>query len=480
MKQLSFIIPAVFSATAFSDEAMSKNFAERPNIIFILADDLGYGDLSCYGQQRFSTPNIDRLAKEGMRFTQHYSGSPVCAPSRCTLMTGLHTGHAPIRGNLNFVMPPFFLEGQIPMPRETFTVVKLLKCVGYTTGIFGKWGLGAPDSGSEPLDMGFDRFYGYNCQVMAHSYYPYFLWNDRMREMLWNNFGTQCIDYAPDFIHRNMLDFVRENKTRPFFCYYAPVQPHADMIAPEKYMEKYRGKFPPEKSYKTEGTPENFRRGPYVSQSEGHAAFAAMMNMLDDYVGELLNELEILELRENTLIFFSSDNGPHEEGGHDPEYFNSNGSLRGIKRDLYEGGIRVPLIASWPGKISAGAVSDYVSAFWDFLATAAELTGQKIPSQTDGISMLPVLFGGEPAPREFLYWEIRGGGGKMAIRKGDWKGVRYNVIENPGSPLELYNIAIDPRETSNVAAQYPEIANDLDRLMKNARTESEDPRFNYR
>jgi arylsulfatase A-like enzyme len=410
-----------------------------------------------------------------MLFTQYYSGSTVCAPSRCALLTGLHTGHAPVRGNQEF--PP---EGQAPMPASTRTVADLLKQAGYATGVFGKWGLGAPGSASEPLEMGFDHFYGYNCQRMAHNYYPYYLWNDHQREMLWNNFGLERRDYAPEFIHRSALDFIRTNKNSPFFCYYALVQPHAEMLAPDEYMEKYRGKYLPENSYEAEHDPARFRRGEYASQPEAHAAFAAMVNILDDYVGEIIDELDRLGIADRTLIFFSSDNGPHKEGGHDPDYFDSNGPFRGYKRDLYDGGMHVPLIACWPGKIQAGTTSDHLSAFWDFFPTVAELTGQPVPQDTDGISMLPTLLG-RPGQQEhdYLYWEFHEKNGRTALRKGPWKVVRYKVDKSPDSPVELYNLSEDPGETSNVASQYPEVAEELSALMKTARTNAENPAFNF-
>ncbi|EMI16342.1 arylsulfatase [Rhodopirellula maiorica SM1] len=438
-----------------------------PNVIYILADDLGYGDLSCYGQTKFETPNIDALAQRGMRFTQHYSGSTVCAPSRCALLTGFHTGHGAVRGNAE-VSP----EGQEPMPADTYTVAKHLQRAGYKTGIFGKWGLGAPGTASEPLKMGFDRFYGYNCQRIAHCYYPAFLWSDEERELLWGNVASHKHDYAPDLIHDQALKFIRDHKDGPFFCYYAAVQPHADMVAPESYMKKYRGKFLPESNY-----PDDY----YAGQPESHAAFAAMVNVLDDYVGEITAELDSLGITDETIIIFSSDNGPHKEGGHDPDYFNSNGPLRGFKRDLYEGGVRVPMIAVWPETIPAGSVSDEISAFWDFLPTMADLVGKPLPGNTDGVSILPTLLGKpeQQQKHDYLYWEFIEMRGRVAVRKGNWKGVRYNVDKNPNSPIELYDLSVDPGETKNVAAQHPETAVELSKLISESRTMSPNPRFNF-
>lgn len=444
--------------------------ATKPNIIYILADDLGYGDLGCYGQTQFETPNIDQLAKNGMLFTQHYSGSAVCAPARCALMTGLHTGHTPVRGNQN---DPDTEEGQSPMPADTYTLAHHLQAAGYQTGIFGKWGLGSPESVSEPLKMGFDRFYGYNCQLIAHCYYPAFLWDNDQRQILWGNVASKSDDYAPEFIHNEVLDFIRENKDQPFFCYYAAVQPHADMIAPEAYMKKYRGKYLPESSYDA---------GYYIDQPEGHAAFVAMVNVLDDYVGEVMAELETQGISDNTIVIFASDNGPHGTGGHDPEYFDSNGLSRGFKRDLYEGGVRVPLLVQWPGKIEAGSVSDHISAFWDMMPTFAELIGSPLPEtvQTDGLSMLPAWTGaGQQAQHEYLYWEFHERKGRVAIRKGDWKGVRYDVNIDPNSPLELYNLATDAGEQQNLAAQHPEIVKELDKLIRASHSPSPISKYNF-
>ncbi len=484
---LTGLLPICFAESLLADATASTSIpgpsssfdretaARTPNVIYILADDLGYGDISAYGQTHFRTPNLDSLIERGMKFSQHYSGSTVCAPSRCALMTGKHVGHAVVRGNAE-IKP----EGQQPMPADTFTLAHLFQNAGYTTGLFGKWGLGAPGTVSEPLKMGFDRFYGYNCQRHAHHYYPYYLWDDNQREMLWGNFGMETEDYAPDLIQNEILDFVETNKDQPFFVFYAMIQPHAEMFAPEEYMEKYRGKFLPENSFKgTDGGP-NFRKFAYGSQPEGHAAFAAMVDVMDDDIGELVQKLETLGIAENTLIIFSSDNGPHREGGHNPEYFNSNGGLRGFKRDLYEGGIRVPMIAYWPGQIEAGTVSDHISAFWDILPTMADITGEPIPDGIDGISMLPTLLQ-EGAQREhaYLYWEFHERKGRVAIRSGKWKGVRYNVSINPNSPLELYDLSIDPSETTNLATEYPEVVRKLDGWIRESRTVSPIKKFNF-
>ena len=448
------------------DLSLAQDTSRPPNVIYILADDLGYGDLSCYGQTKFKTPNIDQLATRGMRFTDHYSGSTVCAPSRCCLMTGYHTGHAVVRGNAE-AHP----EGQAPMPADTFTVAQLLKDAGYQTGLFGKWGLGAPGSVSEPLKMGFNRFYGYNCQRLAHNYYPKFLWDDDQRQKLEGNANKKRQVYAPELIQKQAINFIRDNKEQPFFLYYAAIQPHATMVAPEDYMEKHRGKY---------GKDEPFLGRGYSAQKTPRAAFAAMVNVLDDCVGEISRELETLGIADNTIVIFTSDNGPHVEGGHDPKYFDSNGINKGTKRDLYEGGIRVPFIASWPGKIKAGSESNLLSAFWDFLPTMAELTGQSPPKKVDGLSMLPTLLG-KPGQQQhdYLYWEFAERGGRVAIRKGNWKAVRYDASADPHSPLELYDLSSDPEENLNVAGGNPEVASDLRVLVEKARTAPANPKFDY-
>jgi arylsulfatase A len=430
---------------------------DRPNVIYILADDLGYGDLSCYGQKKFQTPNIDRLAAEGMLFTQHYSGSTVCAPSRCSLMTGLHTGHTQVRGNKG-VEP----EGQFPLAAGTLTLPTIFKQAGYVTGAFGKWGLGAAGNSGEPAKQGVDYFFGYQCQSQAHFYYPDHLRRNEQRvELPGNDPKTQQGAYSHDLIADEALAFVRKNKDKLFFMYMPVTLPHAELAVPQKDLEAFKGKYPE--------TP--FDGNHYGRQLTPHAAFAAMVAKLDASVGQLMELLKELGLDENTVVMFSSDNGPHKEGGGDPEFFDSNGPLKGYKRDVYEGGIRVPMIVRWPGKIKAGSKTDLISAFWDVLPTCAELTGQTLPEKIDGISFVPTLTGGSGRQKQhaYLYWEFHELGGRQAVRMGDWKAVRMNVMKNADAPIELYDLSQDIGEVNDIAAQHPEIVEKMKAIFSEAR-----------
>ncbi|SHJ06615.1 arylsulfatase [Pseudozobellia thermophila] len=455
--------------TGHGDSETTRN-GTKPNIVYILADDLGYGDLSVYGQEKFSTPNIDKLAKEGMLFTQHYSGSTVCAPSRSALLTGMHTGHTVVRGNKE-IMP----EGQYPMPDNTFTLAEAMKEAGYTTGAFGKWGLGFPGSEGDPLNQGFDTFFGYNCQRLGHNYYPRHLWANKDSLVLEGNAGKKKETYAPALIHKKTLEFIELNKDNPFFLYVASIIPHAELAAPEELMEKYRGKLLPEKEYEGVDDGPEYRTGPYESQKETHAAFAAMVHLLDIQVGEIVEKLEKLGIADNTMVIFTSDNGPHTEGGADPEYFDSNGPFRGTKRDLYEGGIRVPMIAKWPGRIQPGTKSDHVSAFWDVFPTFSDIAGIDAPKGIDGISFLPELLGDTVGQREhdYLYWEFHEKGGRQAIRKGNWKAVKYNVFDASNNKIQLYDLGADLSEQNDVADKHPEIVEEMKALFSEARTPSE-------
>jgi arylsulfatase A-like enzyme len=477
MRRIASLLALVIAlATSGCQSGNSTETQEKlpPNIIYILADDLGWGDLGCYGQVKFTTPHLDQLASEGIRFTRHYSGSTVCAPSRSVLMTGLHTGHTPIRGNQE-VKP----EGQWPLADSVLTLAELMKESGYVTGAFGKWGLGFPGSEGDPVHQGFDLFFGYNCQRYAHRYYPEYLWENQEKVFLPGNDWTTTETYAPDLIQEKTLEFIRMYKDTSFFAFVPIVIPHAELIVPEDDIyREYLGKYPEESYVGRPGAdygPEMVI-GMYCSQEHPHTTFASMVSRIDMYVGEIVQVLEELGIAENTLIMFTSDNGPHEEGGADPEFFNSGGGLRGVKRDLYEGGIRVPMIASWPGTIRKGRVSDHVSAFWDILPTLSGLAGFE-PPQSDGISFLPTLLGEEQATHEFLYWEFHERGGKQAILSDPWKAVRLRVGQDPHGPLELYNLENDPYEENNVADAYPELIEKFASMMEEERVPS--AKFNF-
>lgn len=462
-------IPIALCASYALISGVPGNKKEQlPNIVYILADDLGYGDLSCYGQQKFSTPNIDRLAREGMLFTRHYTGCTVSAPSRSCLMTGLHTGHTPVRGNKGWEP-----EGNWPLTAESYTIGELLKSKGYVTGAFGKWGLGYIETEGDPNSQGFDEFYGYNCQSLAHNYYPDHLWHNHEKIVLHENDSSKTGAYSPDLIHKAALAFLETNKSKPFFLFYPTTIPHAELIAKEEYMNRFRGKFTPEKNFKGTDKGPTFRLGPYGSQPDAHAAFAAMVTELDDYVGELLAKLKELGIEKNTIVIFASDNGPHLEGGADPDYFNSNGALRGYKRDMYEGGIRTPMLVRWPGKVKPGSENDHISAFWDILPTFAEITGAESPAGIDGISFLPSLLGKKQKEHEYLYWEFHEQGGKTAARMGNWKAVKLNIDKTPQGETELYDLSTDIGETRNVASSNPEIVKKMEEIMKQAHSESD-------
>jgi arylsulfatase A-like enzyme len=446
----------------------SRSKTDFPNIIYIIADDLGYGDLSCYGQTKYSTPNIDRLANEGKKFTQHYAGSTVCAPSRSVLMTGLHTGHTPIRGNKR-VTP----EGQVPLPANYLTLAQMLKDGGYVTGAFGKWGLGFIENEGSPLKRGFDKFYGYYCQSLAHRYYPLYLWENENKINLKND-GTNTIEFAADLIQNQALKFIETNKDNKFFCYLPYTIPHAELIVPEdKIIAKYRGKFLPEKVFKGRDYGEDYNPYGYCSQEESHAVFAALVDRLDIYVGEILNKLKELGIDNNTIVCFTSDNGPHKEGGADPDYFDSNGPLTGYKRDVYEGGIRVPFLVRWPANIQPGSESTHPSAFWDVLPTLAEVVGLAVPKNIDGISFLPALLGKKQKKHDYLYWEFLEQGGKQAVRMGDWKGIRFGVQDNPNGPIQLFNLNTDIAEENDVSKKHPDIVVKIEQIMKEAHQKSD-------
>jgi arylsulfatase A-like enzyme len=464
---LILLLSAAGSVT-FAQKAPKPN--RPPNIIFILADDLGYGELSCYGQKRFSTPHIDRLAAEGMKFTQAYAGTAVCSPSRSSLFTGQHTGHTLVRGNLA-VKP----EGQYPLPDSSVTVPQLLKQAGYATGCFGKWGLGGPGTSGDPINKGFDEFFGYNSQTLAHNYYPYHLWHNREKVLLPENSGTRSKTYAPALIHQKRLDFIDHNKDRPFALFITTVIPHAELAAPPAYLRKNIGQYGPETPYiGTDTSAAAFAKaGPYLSQPHPRAAFVSMMQVLDDQVGEIMRKLRQLGLDENTLVVFTSDNGPSKEGGKELAYFNSSGGLRGGKRDLYEGGIRVPFIARWPGRVKKGAVSSQQVAFWDMLPTFTELAGLQAPPRVDDVSVAPTLLGkGQQQQHPYLYWEFYEQGGSVAARQGQWKAIRLNRAVSPNGPIELYDLTADPTEKHDVANQHPELIARFEQIFKTAHVPS--------
>ena len=456
-----------------AEYAGHKGGSERPNIVFILADDLGYRELGCYGQKKIRTSNIDRLAAEGMRFTQAYSGSPVCAPSRCTLMTGLHSGHGQVRDNKQVGGADMWKlgateGGQWPLADGTMTVAKLLQQKGYATGAFGKWGLGRVGTTGDPQRQGFDHFFGYICQRQAHTYYPNHLWQDGKVVRIPENEGGRESVYAHDRITEEALEFIRTNRDRRFFCYVPFTIPHVALQVPEDSLAEYRGRWP--------DPPYDGSRG-YVPHPHPRACYAAMVTRMDRDVGRIMTLLSELGLERDTLVIFSNDNGPTHSGGADSTFFESAGELRGLKGSVYEGGIRVPMIARWPGRIAAGATSDHVCAFWDFLPTMAELIGETAwangsssrdgVSEMDGISYLATLQGKTNKQKQHrsLYWELKG---QQAVRMGNWKGVR----KKPNRKLELYDLKNDVGEQNDVATQHPETVAAIKRLMRTGRSES--------
>ena len=479
MKLKQFFLVCSFTSIFFScaqEKKVEIVKQHQPNIIYILADDMGIGDLGAYGQNIIKTPNLDKLAARGMKFTQHYSGAAVCAPSRATLMTGQHTGHVPIRGNREFKKNK---EGQVPLPKNSITIAEILKEAGYATGMFGKWGLGFGEG--DPNNQGFDEFYGYNDQKLAHRYYPPYLNHNQKRDSLEGNDWTNKVTYAPDKIQEHRLQFILKNKDKPFFAYIPLVLPHAEIISPNDSIFKlYDGKFK-ETPY-TEDNKYTSDYGPdivpheYASVEKPLATYASMITRIDAYVGQIIDKVEELGLSENTIIMFTSDNGPSPEGGTNPDFFDSNSKFRGYKRDLYEGGIRAPFLVVWPNKIKEGTVTNHVSTFWDVLPTITEITSTKNPKNIDGISFLPTLLEkGNQETHSHLYWEFNIRGGRKAIRKGNWKGVWHNINSKGKKKgfFELYDLSKDVSETNNVVKLHPEVASELKQLMTNSRTESE-------
>ncbi|MBL7817172.1 MAG: arylsulfatase [Saprospiraceae bacterium] len=476
-KSLFYLLICTYFAPLWGQNTFKKG--AKPNIIYIYADDLGYAELGCYGQKKIKTPHLDKMANEGMRFTQHYSSAPVCAPSRCMLMTGKHGGHSYIRGNYELGGFEDNTEGgQMPLPEGIQTLPKMLKKAGYTTALCGKWGLGMNNTTGSPSNQGFDYYYGYLCQKQAHNFYPTHLWeNDR-----WDTLNNPSIyvhrpldaqkatdkdfdyfkgkDFAPAKMTEKALGFMDANQKKPFFLYLAYTLPHVSLQAPDEYIARYKGQFDEKPYYGNKG---------YASTKYPLSTYAAMIGFLDDQVGLILEKIKTLGLDKNTIILFSSDNGAtfNGVGGTDVAFFNSVDGLRGFKMDVYEGGIRVPFLARWTDKIPAGTISDHPSVQYDLMATLAELTGQKL-EKTDGLSFLPELLGQKNKQKrhDFLFFEYPEKGGQVAIRLGDWKGVRTDVRKNPQAAWQLFNLKTDRNETTDVSLQHPDIIQQLETIQK--------------
>ena len=451
--------------------------AKKPNVIYILADDLGYAEVGCYGQTKIKTPNIDRIAREGMKFTDHYSGSAVCAPSRCVLLTGLHTGHAQIRQNGR---DPKKNEGQRPLVKDTVTIGTLMQDAGYKTGAIGKWGLGGPGDSGDPDKQGFDFFYGNLCQAQAHNFYPEFIYRNTTREILKNkgvpahakfpknedkmdpaNYSKyQGVEHAHDLCTNEAIKFIKDNKEKPFFLYLPYAIPHASLQITDDSLAEY--------------LPLGWDTEPYLGDNGylphryPRACYAAMVTRMDRDIGRIMDLVKELGLDDNTLIVFTSDNGPTFNGGTDSAFFNSAGPLKGLKCSLNEGGIRVPMVVRWPGKIKPGTVTNHVSAFQDIMPTLTDIIGQATPQGIDGISILPTLLGkgDDQKNHDYLYWEISG---QQTIRMGDWKAYRH--AQKPDA-IELYNLKEDIGQKNDVAKLHPEKVTQLKKVFTSARTES--------
>jgi len=479
--------------------------AQKPNIIYFLADDLGYGEVGIYGQKLIKTPNIDALAKNGMLFTQHYSGAPVCAPARYMLLTGQHAGHAYIRGNDEWAergdvwdyekaFNDSGLEGQRPIPEETITIAEQLKNANYSTGIFGKWGLGAPNTAGVPNKQGFDYFFGYNCQRQAHNLYPSHLWENDKKILLDNELikphqkldstlnpydekGYQKFiqkEYAPEIIHEKALSFIEENQKQPFFMYYASPLPHLPLQIPDKMVEPYKTVLGDEEPY--------LGNKSYFPNRHPKATYAAMISLLDQQLGELITQLKELGIYENTLIIFSSDNGPTYTGGVDFDFFESSkpfsngyGKTKGY---VYEGGIRVPTIASWPNHIQKGSTTDHISSFYDVMPTLCDIVGIGTPKNIDGISFKPALLGGKQPKHDFLYWEFPSYKGQQAVRIGEWKGIRKNIFDG-NLEIELYNLEYDLEEKYDIADKNPKIVRQIEEIMKKEHEPASNEKFKF-
>lgn len=496
----------LFTTIVFTIGCSNKSEKKLPNIIYILADDLGYGEVGYNGQEIIKTPNIDQLASKGMVFTQHYSGAPVCAPARYSLLTGKHMGHSYIRGNDEWkergdvwdytkVFNNPGLEGQRPIPENTITIGKLLQKAGYKTGVFGKWGLGAPETVGVPSFQGFDSFYGYNCQRQAHNLYPSHLWenntkvflkndlispttklnpeDDPMKELSYSIFTQN--EYAPAKIHEKALSFIDENKNNSFFLFYASPLPHLPLQAPKENIKKYR-------EFIDDDTPYLGDKA-YFPNRYPKATYATMITYLDNQVGELIEKLKEIDQYENTLIIFSSDNGPTYLGGVDFNYFRSSkpfsngyGKTKGF---LYEGGIRVPMIASWPNKIKPGSSSDHISSFYDILPTLCDVAEINVNHKTDGISFKNTLINSKQKPHDFLYWEFPSYNGQQAVRMGKWKGIRKNIFDG-NMKIELYNLEEDIKEENDLSKQHPDIIKEIENIMLQEHKTAELDRFKFK
>lgn len=475
MKTILFVAIIFFSTITKSQTP--KQSKPLPNVIYIYADDLGYGELGCYGQQKIKTPNLDRMAKEGMRFTQHYTSAPVCAPARCMLMTGKHGGHSYIRGNYELGGFEDSAEGgQMPLPEGTLTIPQMMKQAGYVTGSIGKWGLGMNNTTGDPNKQGFDYFYGYLDQKQAHNFYPTHLWENGKWDILRNPFiyvhrpipknspdsafeYYKGKDYSLTKMADKTLEFIKKNKNKPFFLYLPYTGPHVSLQAPDEAVKEYIGQFNESPYYGEIG---------YAPSKYPLSTYAAMITYMDKQIGRVMDLLKDLKLDENTIVMFSSDNGTtFNAGGVNAQFFNSVAGLRGYKQDLYEGGIREPFIARWKGKIPGGTTSDLISVQYDLLATLSDLTGIKT-SQNDGISFLPTLLGRKDLQKkhDYIYFEFPEKSGQVAIRMGKWKGVKSNIKKNRNAAWEIYDLNADEKESTDISAQHPELVQSFEQILK--------------
>ncbi len=442
--------------TIFTNQALAADPASKPNIVLVFVDDLGWRDVGCYGQTKIRTPSVDRIAAEGIKLTQAYSGNAVCAPSRCCLMTGKHPGHAYVRDNRQW-NPKQKWSGQTPLPEDTITIPRLFQQAGYATGTMGKWGLGSHENSGDPKKLGIDYFFGYECQAHAHNHYPSYVYRNGVKVPLEGNSDSPTgKQFTQDLFEAEALKFITDHQKEPFFLYLPFIIPHVAIQVPEDSLAEYKDKF--------DDVP--YRGKAYLHHDFPRAGLAAMITRMDRSVGRILDLLKELKLDDNTLVIFTSDNGPVGLfGGSDNPYFESKGALRGWKGSLYEGGIRMPYVARWPGKIKPGTTSDVITANWDLLPTLCAAGGITPPADIDGISILPALTGsGSVKPREYLYWEFPGYQGQQAVRMGNWKATRQK-LNSKLTNIELYDLSNDPNETTDVATAHPEIVKQIAAIM---------------